>query len=138
MPKADLQSSDPNLHDNLKKLFERQQKVQALIAANEVALGMTVDEVEQSLGKPSRRSSRVTAAGREDSLEYSTYDRVPQVVTGRDPLGRIVQSVVYVKVETGSLSVTFKDRIVTAIEEKKGNPLGNGGVKIVVPPVILR
>ena len=138
MSKNDLIAADPNLHENLKKVFERQQKVQALIESNEVALGMTVEEVEQSLGRPARRSSKLTAAGRHDVLEYATYDRVPQTVTGRDPYGRLVQSIVYVKVETGTLSVTFKDNIVEAIEEKQGNPLGTGGVKIVVPPIIMR
>ncbi len=135
---TDVISPDPDLHANLKKVYERQQKVQELIANKEVALGMTLDEVRESLGKPARTSSKVTAFGREDTLEYATFERVPQTVTGRDPFGRLVQSVVYVKVETGTLSVQFKDNVVEAIEEKQGNPLGGGGVKIVVPPIILR
>jgi hypothetical protein len=71
-------------------------------------------------------------------VEYSIFERVPQTVLGRDPLGNIIQSIVYVKVETGTLSITFKDDLVNAIEEKKGSPLGGGGVKIVVPPIIFR
>lgn len=135
---ADVISPDPDLHANLKKVHERQQKVRELIANKEVALGMTLEEVRESLGKPARASRKVTAFGREDTLEYATYDRVPQTVTGRDPFGRLVQSIVYVKVETGTLSVQFKDNIVEAIEEKQGNPLRGGGVKIVVPPIIVR
>jgi hypothetical protein len=134
---ADVIHPDPNLHTNLKKVYDRQVQVRDLIANNEVALGMTQDEVRQSLGKPTRTSSKLTAAGRDDTLEYAVFERVPQTVTGRDALGRIVQSIVYVKVETGTLSIHFKNNIVETIEEKKGSPLGNGGVKIVVPPVFV-
>ena len=134
---ADVIHPDPNLHANLKKVYDRQIQVQALISKNEVALGMTQEEVRESLGKPTRTSSKLNAQGREDTLEYAVFDRVPQTVTGRDALGRIIQTIVYVKVETGTLSIHFKDNIVDSIEEKKGNPLGAGGVKIVVPPVFV-
>jgi hypothetical protein len=71
-------------------------------------------------------------------LEYSIFDKVPQVMTGRDPYGNLVQNVVYVKVETGTLSVSLKDGIVDTIEETKGAPLGGGGVKIVPGPIFIR
>lgn len=135
---TDVISPDPDLHENLKKVYARQKQVRELIANKEVALGMTLEEVRESLGKPARTSSKVTAFGREDTLEYATFERVPQAVTARDAFGRIIQSIVYVKVETGTLSVQLKDNIVEAIEEKQGNPLGGGGVKIVVPPILLR
>ncbi len=128
----------PDLQANLKKIYQRQMEVRALIAQNEVALGMTQAEVRESLGKPTRTSRKLTQAGREETLEYAVFERVPQTITGRDALGNIVQSLIYVKVETGTLSVHLKDDVVDSIEEKKGNPLGNGGVKIVVPPIILR
>ncbi len=135
---ADVISPDPDLHENLKRVHARQMQVRALIANKEVALGMTMDEVRESLGKPTRTSSKVSTFGREDTLEYAIFERVPQTVTGRDAFGRIVQSVVYVKVETGTLNVQFKDNVVETIEEKQGNPLGGGGVKIVVPPIVIR
>jgi hypothetical protein len=135
---ADVISPDPDLHANLKKVHARALQVRDLIANREVALGMTADEVRESLGKPTRSTRKVTPQGREETLEYSIFDRVPQTVLGRDPLGNIIQSIVYVKVETGTLSITFKDDLVNAIEEKKGSPLGGGGVKIVVPPIIFR
>jgi len=47
-----------------------------------------------------------------------------------------VQTVVYVKVEVGTLSVSFKDGVVSEIEETKGNPLGGGGVQIIPPPFV--
>ena len=134
----DLLSADPNLAANMKKLYDRQQQVQALIDAHQVALGMTLDEVNASKGKPTRKSSKLTVKGREDKLEYSIFDKVPQVMTGRDPYGNLVQNVVYVKVETGTLSVSLKDGIVETIEETKGTPLGGGGVKIVPGPIFIR
>jgi hypothetical protein len=134
---TDVIHPDPNLHANLKKVYDRQIQVQDLIAKKEVALGMTQDEVGLSLGKPTRTSSKLSAQGRDDTYEYAIFERVPQTVTGRDAIGNIVQSIIYVKVETGTLSIHFKNAIVDSIEEKLGHPLGNGGIKIVVPPVFV-
>ncbi len=132
----DLLSPDPNLVPNLKKLHQRQTEVEALIAAKQIALGMTGEEVQASLGKPNRKSSKLSNAGKDETLEYVVYDRIPQYNTGFDALGRPVQTVVYIKVETGSMSVNLKENVVESIEETKGNPLGTGGVKIVPGPVI--
>lgn len=134
----DIKSPDPDLPKKLKAIFDRHQQVAALIANNQVAIGMTAAEVQESLGKPTRKSSRITAAGRQDMMEYSVYEKVPQIMTGRDQFGQLVQSVVYVKTEVGRLSIGFKDGYVEAIEETKGEPLGGGGVKIVPPPIIFR
>ncbi len=131
---ADVISADPNLAANLKKLYERTQKVAELIEKNQVAMGMTKQEVQASLGKPSRTAAKINATGKEERLEYSIFDRVPQTTTGRDAFGQLVQTVVYVKVEVGTLAINFKDDIVSEIEETKGNPLGGGGVQIVPPP----
>lgn len=138
MRPGDLLSPDPNLAANMKNLYERQKQVQELIDAHQVALGMTYDEVQAAMGRPTRKSSKITAAGREDKLEYAVFDKVPQVMTGRDASGQLVQNVVYVKVETGTLSITFKDGTAEAIEETKGNPLGGGAVKIVPNPIFIR
>lgn len=132
---GDLLSPDPDLVPNLKKLHARQTQVEEMIASKQVALGMTGEEVQASLGKPARRSTKINAGGREEKLEYVIYERVPQYTTGLDPYGRPVQSVVYLKVETGNLAVTLKDDVVESIEETKGNPLGGGGVKIVPGPI---
>lgn len=136
MRMPDLLSPDPQLVPNLKKLHERQKQVEELIANHQVAIGMTSEEVQASLGKPNRKSSKVSATGKEEKLEYVVYDRVPQYNTSYDALGRPFQSVVYIKVETGSLSVNLKDSVVETIEETKGNPLGTGGVKLVPGPII--
>ncbi len=133
---ADVLSPDPNLVPSLKKLHERQTKVEELITAHQIALGMTSEEVLASMGKPSRKSSKLSAAGKDEKFEYVIFERIPQYNTSVDAFGRAVQTVTYIKVETGSLSVNFKNDIVDTIEETKGNPLGGGGVKIVPGLVI--
>ena len=138
MKLGDLQSQDPQLHDKLKAYYERQKQIGELIDKHQVALGMSLDEVQQALGKPTRKSSKVTLAGREDKMEYAVFEKVPQVVTGRDQFGQMVQNTVYVKVEVGTLSISFKGGIVDAIEETKGSPLAGGAVKIVPVPIIIR
>lgn len=132
----DLLSADPNLIPNLRKLHARQTQVEELIAKHQVALGMTAAEVTAAMGKPNRKSTKLSAAGRDERFEYIIYDRVPQYNTSLDAFGRPFQTVTYLKVETGNLSVNFKDGIVETVEETKGNPLGSGGVKIVPAPVI--
>ncbi len=133
--KTEMLSADPNLSTNLKKLYERTQLVGDLIQHKQVALGMTSQEVYASLGKPSRKSSKITAAGKEERLEYAIYDQVPQTTTGTNAFGQIVQSVIYVRVEVGTMSLSFKDGVVSEIEETKGNPLRGGGVRTIPPPV---
>jgi hypothetical protein len=136
LPAAAVAHPDPNLVTNLKKLHERQTKVEELIAAHQIALGMTGEEVASSLGKPTRKSSKLSATGKEEKLEYVIYERVPQYNTSVDAFGRPFQTVTYIKVETGSLSVNLKDNVVDTIEETKGNPLGGGGVKIIPGPMV--
>lgn len=135
---SQLTSLDENFVTNLRALYERQKKVEELIEAGEIALGMTIDEVGDSLGRPSRKSSKLDKGGRLDVYEYITYKRLPQYryVTGQD--GRLYQETYYVKVESGKLKVSFKDKIAESIEESEGEPLGDGNVRIITPPIILR
>lgn len=135
MRREDLKSPDPQLGEKLKAFYERQKQVEELIANRQVALGMTNSEVEQSMGRPTRKSTRISAAGREDVLEYSIFDKVPQTTTGRDASGQLVQTIIYVKVEVGRLTVAFQNGAVSEINETMGNPLGSGGVKIVPGPI---
>jgi hypothetical protein len=135
MRMEDLKSPDPKLAEKLKAFYERQTKVDELIDRKQVALGMTSAEVQLSLGRPTRRSTRITAAGRDEVLEYSIFDKVPQITTGRDAVGNFVQTTTYVKVEVGRLTLSFQNDVVSEISESVGNPLGGGGVQLVPPPV---
>lgn len=119
--------------ENLKQNAARMEEVQALIAKNEVAINMTPEEVAASLGKPEKKSSRMDAGGRQDVWEFVRYERVPQEVTGYDRFGRLVSSIVYVKVPAGTLAVTFADGLVSALEQSEGSTVG-ARAKIVAAP----
>jgi len=135
---SQLTSLDNEFVANLKKLYERQIKVEELIEKGEVALGMTVDEIEASLGRPSRKSSKLDKGGRMDVYEYVTYNNVPQYRYERGQDWRLYQETYYLKVESGKLKVSFKDKVAESIEETEGEPVGGGQVRIVPPPIIIR
>ncbi len=137
MRMKDLKFDDPKVPDKLKAFADRHKTVEELVQKHQVAIGMTGDEVKASLGIPTRKSAKVTAEGREETLEFITYKTVPQSVPGRDRFGNAVQAVVYVKVESGHLSVTLKAGAVTEIQETQGNPLAGEAGKIVPAPVVV-
>jgi len=123
--------------ENLKKNDLRRKEVLALIAKNEVAINMTPEEVTQALGRPAKKTSRLDAKGREDVWEFVRYERVPQEVIGRDPVGNIVRSVTYIKVPSGKLAVTFGNNLVTALEQTEGTFDRDARVSIVAAPFIV-
>lgn len=138
MKTADLKSPDPKLPEKLKAYVERQRLVEELIQKHQIAVGMTTSEVKASLGQPARKSTHVTKDGREESYEYSVYKNVPKIVTGRDQQGNLVQNVIYVKVETGRLTVNFSGGHVSEIQETQGEtPVAGGAVKIVPAPIVI-
>ena len=122
--------------DNLKQNAARLKDVQALIAKNEVAINMTPEEVVMALGKPSKKSSRVDAKGREDVWEFVRYVRVPQETTGQDRFGNLVRSVVYVKVPAGKVSVTFSNNLVSSLEQSEG-VADAGRISVVTAPFVV-
>ena len=98
---------------------------------------MNTDEVVTSMGKPSRKNSKLDRDGRSDTYEFSTFERVAQYRFRRDSQGNLFRQKYYVKMETGKLSVKFKNDIVESIEETEGNPLGGADLKIVPIPIEL-
>ncbi len=132
-----LETDDGTLFDRLRQAAERAKQVQELIDKKEVAIGMTPDEVIESLGKPDAKESNITANGTTGSLSWVTYDRVPQRNVGRDRYGRLIETVTYIKVETGRLTVNFENGTVSSIQATKGKPNWNNS-RIVVPPIIIR
>jgi hypothetical protein len=131
-------SADPEFVDNLKKLYARQIEVQALIAAREIAIGMTLDEVSRSLGKPTKTSVRRTAAGQAGRWEFTEFDEVKHYITRIDPAtGQVFRQLSHVtREEIGKTTVEFEDEVVTAIEQSESRE--GGRVRIVVPPLIFR
>jgi len=127
---------DDDFVGNLKKLYARQQEVKRLIAAREVAIGMTMDEVAEARGKPTKTTVRRTDKGQSGRWEFIDYDEEKHYVSVPDPLtGVIYRRLSHVtQVEKGKTVVEFEDDVVTAIEESKNR--GRGTVRIVVPPVV--
>lgn len=120
--------------ENLKQNAARLEQVRALIARNEVAINMTPEEVQQSLGKPTKKSSRVDASGRQDVWEFIRYESVPQETFGRDFKGNLVSSIIYIKVPTGKLAITFANNLVSALEQTEGSLEKGAQPKIVSAP----
>lgn len=136
--KAAVTGLPEGFEENLREYYERYQVVQELIDNHQVALGMRVDEVIASIGPPDKRSSQLDADGRTDQLEYISYERVPQTVTGYDAFGRLVPTTRYVEVESGRVTIDFENETVTSISESEGIDLaGANGYAIVPPPVFL-
>lgn len=120
----------------LKQLYDRQIAVNEIIEAKGIAIGMTMDEVARSRGKPTKTSLRRTAKGQSGSWEYLEYDEVKHYITRVDPAsGQPYRQLSHVtREETGKTSVEFEDGLVTALEESENN--GPGNVRIVVPPLV--
>jgi hypothetical protein len=164
VPYNELEPMPEGMLANLRKSEERRKIVEALIAKNEVAIGMTVDEVGRSLGKPQKKTKRADKDGTQQVWEFIKYDLVPQTTYspgysqtiiqnpggGHKPGtpgkpgggGVIVQgqsgyyaNTIYVKVPVGTLTVTFKDDIVESLDQSEGTLVGAGQVSIVTPPI---
>jgi hypothetical protein len=130
-------STDPDFVANLKQLYERQIQVQNLIAARQVAVGMTLDEVGLSKGKPTKTTVRKTATGQSGRWEFIDYEDVKNYTTEIDSQGNAYRRLASItRVEKGKTAVEFTDDVVTAVEESEDNQGGN--VKIIVPPLIFR
>lgn len=129
-------SKDPQFVFHLKELYDRQIQVQALIAAKQVAVGMTLSEVTRSRGKPTKTTVRKTEKGQSGSWDFVEYEEVKHYITRLDPVtGAAYRQFSHVtQTEKSRLSVEFEDDVVTAIEESEDKKEGN--VRIVVPPVI--
>lgn len=136
--KASVEGLPPEFEENLRLFHERYEIVKELIDNHQVALGMTVGEVTASIGPPDKRSSRVSQEGRTDTLEYISYERVPQSTVSYDSLGRPFTSTQYVEVPSGRVQIDFTNDTVTAIEESEGIDFGQaGGFNRVPLPIFL-
>jgi hypothetical protein len=129
-------SPDPDFVTRLKEFYQRQVDVQALIEAKQVAAGMTLDEVSQALGKPTKTSVRKTEKGESGRWEYIDYEEVKHYITRVDPVtGAVFRQFSHVtQVEKGRTAVEFENGIVTAVEQSEDR--GGGNIRVVVPPLI--
>ena len=122
--------------EQLRKFYERQIQVQKLIDAKQVAVGMTLKEVSEARGKPTKTSLRKTEKGQSGRWEWIDYDEVKHYVTRVNPVNGAVyrQFSHLTQVEKGKTAVEFEDGVVTAVEESENNE--GGSVRIVVPPIV--
>jgi hypothetical protein len=129
-------SKDPHFVENLKLLYQRELIVQKLIADKKIAVGMTMDEVGKSQGKPTKTSVRKTAEGQTGRWEFIEYEDVKNYQTEVDrSTGQVYRRLVSItRVEKGKTAVEFENNVVTAIEEAENRQGGN--LKIIVPPLV--
>ena len=127
---------DKEFTEKLKQVYDRQISVNEIIASNGVALGMTMDEIAASRGRPTKTSMRRTKDGQTGSWEYVEYDEIKHYVTRIDPLsGQAYRQLSHVTTEeTGKTVVEFKDNIVSALEESESE--GRRNSRIIVPPLV--
>lgn len=122
---------------SLRASNERLISVENLIAKREVAIGMTLQEVERSIGRPNKRSTRTNADRTEHTWEYVRYANIPQQTTVVGADGVATTGTVWVKTPIGTLTVNFSDEIVASIVESEGSITQGVQTTIVAPPILL-
>jgi len=136
VPPWAFRSTEPEFVEILKKLYQREIAVKALIAEGRLAIGMTFDEVKRCKGEPNKTSIRRTQEGQSGSWEYVQYEDVRHYTTHIDPVSRqTFRTLSHItREESGKLVVEFENGLVSAIEENKQDKPGN--VRIIVPPIV--
>jgi len=129
-------SKDPQFVENLKKFYHRQMEVNKVIADQEVCLGMTTEEVAQSLGRPTKTSLRQSPEGQSGKWEFIEMDEQKNYATVRNPqTGELYRQLVSVtQIEKSKRVIEFTNGVVSAIEDSEQRDGGN--VRIIVPPVV--
>lgn len=131
-----LASKDPKFVENLKKYYERELVVRELIKNNEVAIGMSPEEVSKALGEPTRKETKITKEGQTGKWAYVDVEEVKHYRYITDPrTGATYRQLSHVTTEEkGRLEVEFEKGLVASISKMEDK--GPGQVKIVVPPII--
>ncbi len=132
-----LLSKDVDFIDDLKALYDRYMIVKELISNETVAIGMTIEEVNQSLGEPTKKTSKITKDGRTGSWEYLQYEEEKNYNFVRDfRTGIVFKQFSHSTIEvTSKIVIDFENDVVTSIEESEDD--GPGQVKIINPPITL-
>jgi len=129
-------SKDPQFVENLKKFYTRQLEVNKIIAENDVAMGMTSEEVALSLGSPTKSTLRQTPEGQSGKWEFIDYDEQKNYANVRDPVtGNFFRQLVSVtQIEKSKRVVEFTNGAVSAIEDSESKRAEN--LRIIVPPIV--
>ena len=133
---AAFSSKEPEFIKKLKEVHTRQLTVRELIANEEIALGMTPEEVELVLGEPTKTTLRRTKDGQTQVWEFVETIVQKHYATVRDPYtGALYRQYTHSTTEEKSKKVIeFENGFVTATEfsEQKGR----NRPKIVTAPII--
>lgn len=131
-----LASKDPKFVENLKKFYERELVVRELIKNKEVAIGMSVSEVAEALGDPTRKETKVTKDGQTGKWAWVDIEEVKHYRYVTDPrTGNSYRQLSHVTTEErGKMEVEFEKGLVSSIAKMEDS--GPGKVRVVVPPVI--
>jgi hypothetical protein len=123
------------LQDKLKS----QQEIQDAIRRKEVIFGMTQEQVRSILGRPTDKSRIQDQDGTTEIWTYYSYKSVPVMETFGYGTNAYTQ-VVTQKIRTGSNTISFKNGMVTRIEQKSEQVGGvqepviyGPGMPIVIP-----
>lgn len=130
-------SADPDFVKHLKEIYERQIQVLKLIEDKQIAIGMTLGEVEQAIGKPTKTTVRRTEKGNSGSWEYIEYREIKHYTTRVDPVSRQAYRVLshIEQIERERMNVEYEDDVVTAIEESEDRRRRNA-IRTIIPPLI--
>ncbi len=132
---GDLPPIDPKVMQSARQAQTQRNAIGKAIAEKRVILGMTLEDVKKSLGKPAKASFRQDTQGRIDTWVYITYELIPQTSQVIDAFGRTVFQTVYVKKPIGELYVEFSAGSVTGVEEHLQAGHLTNGVTVPTSPV---
>lgn len=133
-----LASKDPDFVENLKKLYQRQIKVNEFIANKQVAIGMTIKEVKQALGQPTKKEATITKDGSSGTYQYIQNEQEKHYRYVSDHLtGQIFKQLSHVTtIEKSNTSIDFVNDVVTAIITKDNN--SEREINSIAPPIYFR
>ncbi len=131
-------SKDPNFVENLKKLYHRQLNVNKLIANKQVAIGMTITEVNQALGEPTKKQVTLTKDGSSGTYEFIETEKQKHYRHIQDrQTGQIFRQLSHVTtVEKSNVAVDFINDVVTAIVTKDNSSAPT--IETIIPPLYFR
>jgi len=136
-PKS-VASQDPDFVENLRKFYVRQINVNEFIANKQVAIGMTVEEVTQAIGAPTKKEKAITKDGNSGTYQYIDNEEQKHYRYIQDPnTGRLFKQLSHVStIEKSNTSIDFENNVVTAIVTKDDN--SGSRINTISPPIYFR
>ena len=133
-----LASKDKDFIENLKKLYQRQILVKKLIANNEVAIGMTLDEVRKSIGNPTESEVKQTRTGESGKWDFVIVEEQKHYRTIFDQrTGSSFRQFTHVtKEEKERTTIEFENNTVTTVTRKRHD--GPAKTHIIPAPLVFR